>query len=340
MTASNVANNRNLVHPKTLSRVRAAIQKLGYRPQSQARGLRLSRSWTIGLQIVMKKTDFLALPWMGRMVAGLSNTLNTSGYGLLLHSQSAEALDESVLLKLANSDGLITILSGPDGERRAILEKLVGLKQPVVALQETVNPWPGADLAIVKQDDLDGAVQVATHLLDAGCRRLVFLVPDFSWPNMAERSKGLELAVKRVRGASLKVVMCKDDNYKSVDSTVIGELKRHGLPDAFVAGNESVALATLDVVERNGYSIPDDVMLTGFNAFDLWFFARKRITTIDFPAYDIGVRAGETMLTRLQTGRFPKQVDVFPVTFLQGVTTSLAPIRGEPVVTEPALNRR
>lgn len=322
MTASNVVNNRSLVRVETQRRVREAIQKLGYRPQSHARGLRLARSWTIGMQIVMKKTDFLASPWMGRMVAGLSNTLNQRGYGLLLHSQSVEALDESVLLKLANTDGLITILSGPDDERMAILEKLDKLKQPVIALQETLMPRAGADLAIVRQDDFEGAVKLATHLLSAGARRLVFLVPDFSWPNMVERTRGFELTVKKTRGASLKVVMCQDDSYESVESTVVRELNDHGLPDAFVAGNEPIALAVLDVVERIGYNIPENVMLTGFNAFDLWFFARKRITTIDFPAYEIGVRAGETMLDRLETGRFPKRVDVFPARFVQGVTTT------------------
>lgn len=325
MTASNVANNRSLVHPKTRERVSAAIEKIGYRPQSHARSLRLARSWTIGMQIVMQKTDFLALPWMGRMVAGLSNTLNQNGYGLLLHSQRADALDDSVLLKLANSDGLITILSGPDDERRKILKKLGKLKQPVIALQETIIPRQSTDLAIVRQDDFDGAVKLATHLLASGCRRLVFLAPDFDWPNMFERSRGLESTVKSIRGASLRVIKCEDDNYGSVESTVVGELKTHGLPDAFVAGNESVALAVLETVERNGYRIPEDVMLTGFNAFDLWFFARKRITTIDFPAYEIGVRAGETMLTRLRTGKFPTRMDVFPAKFLQGVTTTAAP---------------
>jgi len=82
-------------------------------------------------------------------------------------------------------------------------------------------------------------------------------------------------------------------------------------------------------------------MLTGFNAFDLWFFARKLITSIDFPAYEIGVRAGETMLARLQTGRFPKRVDVFPGRFVQGVTTTTTSSRerAAPSTAEPNIDR-
>lgn len=325
MTVSNVVNNRvDLVRGDTQKRVSNAINKLGYRPQSQARGLRLSRFWAIGMQIVMRKTDFLAGSWMSRIVAGLSNTLNEQSYGLLLHSQSSEALEESVLLKAANTDGLIAILSGSDPERMAIYEKLVRLNQPVIALQETFVPWPGADLAILRQDDFDGGMKLAAHLLTNGASRLVFLVPDFAWPSMIERGRGLAAEVEKFGGASLRIVKCKDDNYASVEATVNRELKGTGLPDAFIAANEPIALAALDTIERNGYSIPEDVMLTGFNAFDLWFYAKKRITTIDFPAYAIGVRAGKTMLERLRSGRFPKTVDVFPAKFIQGVTTATA----------------
>jgi DNA-binding LacI/PurR family transcriptional regulator len=335
MTVSNVANGRKLVHPETEKKVRKVIQKLGYRPQSQARGLRLSRSWAIGMQIVMKKRDFLALPWMGRAVAGLSNTLNAHGYGLLLHSQSAEELSESVLLKHANTDGLIAMLSGPEGERKSILQKLNRLRQPIIALQETLIPGPNADFAIIRQDDRKGAAMLAEHLLAQGCRRIVFLTPDFSWPNMEERTRGLELTIGKQRDATLRSVMCNDDSYAAVESAVISELREHGLPDAFVAGNESIALAVLEVIERNGYRIPEDVKLTGFNAFDLWFFARKRITTIDFPAYEIGVRAGEAMLERLRMGRFQRKLDVFPGRFIQGVTTAASQGRDAPVSERP-----
>jgi LacI family transcriptional regulator len=329
MTVSNVVNGRvELVRAETRQRVLETVHKLGYRPHSHARGLRLSRSSVIGMLVVMRQSDFLAAPWMSRMVAGLSNALNEQGYGLLLHSQSPDALDESVLLKWAHSDGLIAILSGPDREREDIWKKLVRMNQPVIALQETIVPRSGEDLAIVRQDDFDGAEKIATHLLARGARRLVFLEPDFSWPNMAERISAISAQVRKTRGASLKVVKCRDESYASVEASVLAELEASGLPDAFLAANEPIALAALDTIEGKGYRVPEDTMLTGFNAFDLWFFARKRITTISFPAYEIGVRAGQTMLARLRSGRFPRKVEVFPAEFVQGDTTTRNPRRG------------
>ena len=44
---------------------------------------------------------------------------------------------------------------------------------------------------------------------------------------------------------------------------MLKELQEHGLPDAFIGTNESIALATLNVLEAGGYSVPGDVSLAG-----------------------------------------------------------------------------
>ncbi len=88
MAVSNVAiGSINQVREDTQNRVRNPIQNLDYRAQSQVRGLRLSRSWAIGMHIVMRRTDFFTLPWMSRMVAGLSNYLNAK---VIVHAATRE----------------------------------------------------------------------------------------------------------------------------------------------------------------------------------------------------------------------------------------------------------
>src|SRR5579872_3120348 len=77
MTVSNVVNGHaHLVRDKTQKRVTNAIQALGYRPHIHARALRLSRSWTIGMMITARMSDFPAAPWLSKVLAGLSNRLS------------------------------------------------------------------------------------------------------------------------------------------------------------------------------------------------------------------------------------------------------------------------
>ena len=49
VTVSRVLNNHKFVRPETWARVEAAIEKLGYRPNSGTRALKTRRSSTIGV---------------------------------------------------------------------------------------------------------------------------------------------------------------------------------------------------------------------------------------------------------------------------------------------------
>jgi LacI family transcriptional regulator len=322
MTVSNVVNGHSeLVRQETRDRVTKAIRALGYRPHIHARALRLSRSWTVGMMITARLSDFPAAPWLSKMLAGLSNHLNEHGYGLLLHNQNPQEIDQSTLLKWGRTDGLIVMVSGSNARRRQILDRLSRLNQPVVALQEPNAPHPKQDIAVVRQDDFGGGLMLGDHLVARGAKRLVFIKPASEWPAMRERIRGLSSAIQRSPKASLTSIQCHDESYAAVEASVLKELKEHGLPDAFVGTNEAIALATLNILEARGYSISNDVLLAGFNASELWFFAKRKITTIRFPPYDIGTQAADMMLSRLETGRFPRAFKVLPAELIVGDTT-------------------
>jgi LacI family transcriptional regulator len=323
MTVSNVVNGHaGLVREKTRERVTNAIQALGYRPHIHARSLRLSRSWTIGMMITSSISDFPAAPWLSKVLAGLSYHLNEHGYGLLLYNQHPQKLDESTHLKWSRTDGLVVLVSGSTAKRKEILERLSRLNQPIIALQEPNPPLPKQDIAVVRQDDFGGGEKLARHLMTQGAKQLVFIRPASEWPAMRERFRGMASIIKRVSNTSLRAIQCSDESHAAVEAAVLKELQEHGLPDAFIGTNESIALATLNVLESGGYSVPGEVSLAGFNASELWFFAKRKITTIGFLPYEIGTRAAQSMLDRLESGNFSTRVEVLPAELIVGDTTA------------------
>jgi DNA-binding LacI/PurR family transcriptional regulator len=273
------------------------------------------------MMVTARLSDFPAAPWLSKVLAGLSNHLNEHGYGLLLHNQNPHEIDQSTLLKWARTDGLIVMVSGSNGRRREILDRLSQLNQPIVALQEPTAPHAKQDIAVVRQDDFGGGAILGDHLVAMGARRLIFIKPTSEWPAMRERIRGLSSAIQRCPNASLTSMQCHDESYAAVEASVLKELKAHGLPDAFVGTNEAIALATLNVLEARGYSIPNDVLLAGFNASELWFFARRKITTIRFLPYEIGTQAAEMMVRRLENGHFGNAEEVLPAELVVGDTT-------------------
>src|SRR5262249_3436309 len=195
---------------ETRARIEAEIERLGYRPHSMARSLRLAKQLLIGMMIIDEQPHFLADPFTTHVVAGLSNELNSHGYGLLLQGLAASAFTDSRFVRGIRTDAICILLSGPDRMRRAILETLLTLGQPLVVFQDALK-FPGADLCAIRQADREGGGMVAAEALRCGARRIVMLVPAVHWPAIAERVRGASEAIaKSAPAARLRVVSCGD----------------------------------------------------------------------------------------------------------------------------------
>jgi DNA-binding LacI/PurR family transcriptional regulator len=323
MTVSNVINERSgAVGAETRARIEREIERQGYRPQSAGRSLRRAERLSIGMLIVDDAPAYLADPLTTQVVAGLSNHLSEHGYGLLLQGMSAAAVGRSPLIRDIRTDGICAMLSGSDRVRRVCLETLAGLGEPLVIFQETLRSPPGADLCRIRQDDRGGGRLLAETVLSAGARRLLMLVPRLYWPAIGERIAGVRQAIRQAGDqASLRVVRCAEAEFEEIQAALAAELDAEGEPEAILAGNDQMGIAALKLMRARGRRVPQDVLITGFNAFDFWQYTDPVLTTVRSPAYEIGARGGAEILRRLHQGAFSDTDIVFPVTLQPGGST-------------------
>jgi LacI family transcriptional regulator len=68
--------------------------------------------------------------------------------------------------------------------------------------------------------------------------------------------------------------------------------------------------------------VPKDLIVAGFNGFDVWRFTTPTLTTVVSPAYEMGRHAGELLIGRLQNGEFAKRRVVLPVRLQIGESTA------------------
>jgi DNA-binding LacI/PurR family transcriptional regulator len=322
MTVSNFINGKfQFMSEATRQRVSRAAERLSYRPHASARSLRLAERLSIGMIVVDEAPAYLADPFITYLVAGLSNYLGERGYALVLQGMPARDLRGSSLVRHVLTDGLCVILSGSDAARRGALKRLSELQQPVVAFQERRPRW-GDDLCVVRQDDRRGGALIAAHLLERGARRMIMLLPTLDWPAMREREAGLRRALKEHGNrTSLQAVRCGSEGLEETQAALGAYLDRHTMPDAVVAGNDQMGIAAMKLLRQRGVRVPDQVLVTGFNAFDFWQYSEPLLTTVRSPAYDIGARGGEAMLQRLRDGRFAQRDIVLPVELKPGGST-------------------
>lgn len=317
-TVSNVLNGRHdLMGAQTRARVEAAIQKLNYRPHLPARGLRQTRHYAVGLLVVDPSPYFLANPYVTQIVAGLGNYLSDQGYRLVVQRLRPEEYQQAPVLRYAGTDGMCAILSGPAPERREFLDVLVRLEQPIVLFEESLRPEV-AHACIIREDDRGGARAVVELLLRKGARRFAVVVPSREWPGMMERRHGFESAVAMQQDASCDVVFAATADYDGAIEALQDYLDRHDPPDAIVAGNDHMGIAALKAVQARGYSVPEDICVTGFNGLDVCRYAIPTLTSVAVPCYEIGVTAGQELLYWLEHGAFSAPERVLPVRLQAG----------------------
>ena len=314
MTVSNLINERSgTMRAETRKRIETEIKRLGYRPHAMARSLRLAKQLSIGMIIIDEQPHYLADPFTTHIVAGLSNQLNSQGYGLLLQGVAPQAFPSSSLIRGISSDAICMMMSGPDAVRRGIVEAVLALGQPLVVFQD-ILPFRNADICLIRQADDEGGRMVADEVLGLGARKLIMLVPSVQWPAITERVRGVRKTVRRHGAAAkLRIVECGDDELDDTQAALERDIAAHGLPDAVIAGNDQMGIAAMKLMAMRKLKVPGDIAITGFNAFEFSQYTSPVLTTVRSPAYELGARGGVEVLHRLETGRFSQAEIVYPV---------------------------
>lgn len=320
MTVSNVLNGHGRVSAATAQRIREVVELLGYRPSVSARRLRLSRQWTIGMLIVVEDRDFLSDPFITAQVTGLTNYLTQNSYSLIIRGIRPSDFRTVGLFQDIEADGMVALLSGDEIQRSWFVSELATLRLPLVLLEEQKRP-NASDCIILRQDDYDGGRQIGQHLLKTGARRLWMLIPEAEWPAVRARTAGVADVLRAAGAPDLHLVNCGDESYEVTRLATLAALREHAAPDAIVGGNDQMAIAAMKACIEQGFQIPDQIQITGFNAFDIWRYVDPVLTTVQSPAHALGERAAIELIARLQEGRFLSPEIVLPVVFQQGGST-------------------
>ena len=291
-TVSNVVNGKSSsVGEKTRKRVQKAIEKLGYRPQSAGRRLRMSRRHSIAMVIVDESEAYLADGFAANMVPGFTDTLNHRGYSAVIH------------------------------ERQSITAQIEALHQPVVLVEETSIP-DSPYFAVVRQDDFGGGRQLADHLLARNAQNILFLMPELVWPAIEARVAGMREGLKSAGSkARLTLLKTPSEKFDEVMSALASYLAAHPTPNAIACANDQMGIAAMQALTSSGLKVPNDVMVTGFNGFEYRRYAKPLLTSIKSSAREIGIAAAEVLIERVETGAFKTNEILLPTSLLLGDST-------------------
>lgn len=310
-TVSKALNDAPHVSAEARERVRSAVDKLGYRPNTIARSLKQQRSHTIGLI-----TDDLKGVFTTPLMLGVEEAASAEGFSVILCNSHGEAARERSHLQVLldkQVDGVILLSGYRVRERSAPALALGGL--PTVYLYQYTG-----EVAVpsVIPDDRGGAEIGVAHLLGLGRRRIGFVNGPYHYEATHHRLEGYRRALADA-GLPFDPALARAGKwYESSGYELTHELMAlPDPPDAIFCAADSLAVGALDALHELGLDVPRDVAVVGFDDRSFAAHQRPPLTTVALPLYEMGRLAGEILLATVH-GRPPEPaIDRVPCRLVQ-----------------------
>ena len=288
-TVSRAVNSPDIVAPDTRARVFDAIDQLEYRPNTAARRLAGSRTYTIGLT-----APELSGPFFSELLAGVEEGARASGFHLLVAATEPDTVATASLPSMDPTfiDGSIVL---PEAMDSALIDRLTSSGGPTVLVEASHRRLP-----TVGYDGASGASAAVRHLVDHGARRVACL----AGPGDAEVSRTREIAwadTLRAAGLEPDPRLLVRGTWSEVDGMrVVGELLAAGVEfDALFAVNDESAIGAMRGLERAGLRVPDDVRVCGFDDIPIASWMRPALTTVAARPRDLGRAAVGILIARM-----------------------------------------
>ena len=305
MTVSRALNDKDGISDVTRSRVHAVVERLGYRASGIARGLVTKRTGTLGL-VVPDNSN----PYFSEVGRGVEHAAYAQGYNVFLCNTEEDSRRESIVLESLTEkqvDGLI--LCSPrllDVE----LSKALSYFPACVLINRVIE---NHDSSAIRSDDDNGARLAVHHLIQSGHRAIGMLAgPERSFSGRL-RQKGYLAAFTEAgiphepSWVQLCIPMVEASQKAAVDL-----LNRHPNLTALFCFNDLAAVGALKACVQLGRRVPEDMAIIGFDDIPLASLVTPSLTTVHIPRYEIGRRAGELLLAKIE-GKPTQNLTVLPV---------------------------
>jgi LacI family transcriptional regulator len=247
--------------------------------------------------VVVPKLDSY---FMATVISGIEKITAQNGYGLII-SQSQESWKKEIscISTLFNSrvDGLLVSLAF-DTKNLEHFKILLNKDIPVVFF-DRVTDCNGCLSIII--DNYKAGYEATSHLIEQGCKRIVHIGGNLLRNVYSERFRGYKqaLADNKIEFEQNLVVICDMSGRASTDASkkILKMLPR---PDGIFTSNDATAVAAMVELERAGVMIPDEIAVVGFNNEPISQVIRPNLTTVDYPARQIGEIAATSLINKLK----------------------------------------
>jgi len=305
-TVSRVINNTGYVNSETRKMVEDVISEIGYVPNQLARSLYTKKSSIIGLIVPHISTYFFA-----ELIESLEDAITQKGYKLMIFNSKDDIELEKKYINVFNQysiDALILVANTKS------TKAYMNMSIPILTIDHIIDD----SIPSISSDNIQGGELAAKKLVDLGAKNIIHFRGPSMLITVVYRSKGF---YKIMDENNIKVNSF-DLAFKSPDLNDIEKfIKQHPDVDGIFCSSDEIAMYTINVLIRLGYSIPDDVQVIGYDNIDLCKIIIPNLTTIAQPIIDMGKVTVDKLIKLINKKDLEEIHSVLPVELIERETT-------------------
>lgn len=299
-TVSYVLTGKGSISPATRERVLRAAESIGYRPNLAARSMRTRRSGRLAVI-----TGVVAVGNQMRMLTGASRAAAEAGYAIETSSVDGSVADRTErVLELAAGGQYEGILTFVPVLPEALSD---GVDSPPVLAATAFDEQMRSSGELAEADLMEVLVQV---LVAAGHRRFLHVAGSQEFASARARRDTYVACLERL-GNELQETHGSHEPLESlgvVGNEWTAESARQAIlalhddapPVAVLAANDMLAIGVLRAAAERGWTVPGDLVVTGWDNAAFGAYTMPSLTTVDVDFQAAGRHAMRLLIAALR----------------------------------------
>lgn len=291
---SKVLRNAYGVSESLRGKVQASIERLGYRPNVSARGMR-GQTYKVGVILLE-----IANPFLSQIMDGVNDVLAASNYQALMGmGESQMPLEASLIESMIdfNMDGLLLVAPQMGGDLLAKYARQI----PMVVIGH--HEATATDFDTVNSDDQEGAAIAVRAFLEQGISDIGMLSRVVGGPvgnNVVhQREVGFQKALAAA-GLPTDGRISQNSRYVFRKSDEIENYLLSGsAPRAVFCWSDIDGIQLVDRARKNNIRVPEDIAIIGYDNTNVAALSPISLASIDQSGRRIGALAAETLISRI-----------------------------------------
>lgn len=298
-TVSRVLNNNPQVDKDLRDRVLEAVLALGYQPNRDARRLRAQTSNVIGLII-----SDIQNPYFISVIRGVEDAAYARQMNVILCNSNEDLSKQGMYLRVMEQERVAGLIIVPcHSQRDEDIRELHKTGIPIILLDRALAHMRMDGIVV---DNVRGAQEAVTHLLDLGYRRIAIIGGSPDVQTGYDRDQGYRNALVAA-GMPIDSALMKSGDFRMESGYQLarGLMTAPNPPDALFVANNLMTLGALRALRELQLRVPEDIALVGFDDMPWSGELYSPLTAVSQPTYELGHEAVNLLARRLTAPEAP-----------------------------------